>query len=123
MKTRSMKIDSTNKLAVLAALAALFASCSEADDPKTPEGRGHYLYRMFCLACHNADPTQPGSQGPDIAGSPLELVRAKVLRNEYPPGYTPKRTTKNMAAPMALTDAQIEDLVAYLADAAKPKDG
>ena len=112
-----------NKLIILAALAALLSSCSEAEDPKTPEGRGRDLYRMFCLTCHDPDPTQAGAQGPDIAGSSLELLRAKVLRNEYPAGYTPKRATKTMAAPMALTDAQIEDLAAYLADAAKPKDG
>ena len=111
-----------NKLILLAALAALLSSCSEPEEPKTPEGRGRYLYRMFCLTCHS-DPTQADVGGPDIAGSSLELLRAKVLRNEYPAGYTPKRATKLMAAPMALTDAQIVDLAAYLADAAKPKDG
>ena len=51
--------------------------------------RGRQIYQNVCIACHNADPTQPGSLGPPLAGASLELIEAKVLRGEYPPGYTP----------------------------------
>lgn len=106
-------------LFVVVALGAWLVtpSCSEPEEPKTPAERGRRVYAMFCLACHHADPGKPGIQGPEVAGSSLELLRSKILRNEYPPGYTPKRTTKNMAAPMPLTDAQIEELHAFLNEA------
>ena len=34
---------------------------------------------------------EDGSVGPAVAGASRELIEAKVLRGEYPPGYTPKR--------------------------------
>jgi mono/diheme cytochrome c family protein len=57
---------------------------------------GEAIYKSTCTACHNPNPKLPGAIGPDNYGSSLELVRLKVLKGEYPPGYKPKRTTKEM---------------------------
>lgn len=82
-------------------------------DPAALVARGKQVYNSNCIACHNTNPSQPGALGPDLAGSSLALVEAKVLRNEYPAGYTPKRTTKAMI-PLAHLQNDIPALVAYL---------
>jgi mono/diheme cytochrome c family protein len=79
--------------------------------------RGRVVYSSACIACHAPDPTQVGGLGPPIAGSSLELLRAKVLYNEYPPGYTPKRETRNMV-PLPHLESDLPALAAYLEDAA-----
>ena len=71
-----------------------------------------------CMVCHNRDPNLAGSKGPAIAGSSRELVADRILYLKYPPGYKPKRTTHNMRAQPQLKN-KIDDLVAFLADAAK----
>ena len=78
------------------------------------QGRGAFMSN--CIACHNMNPTQPGSIGPAVAGSSLELLEGKVIRNEYPPGYTPKRDTQAMV-PLPHVEAQIPAIHAYLAQA------
>jgi hypothetical protein len=70
------------------------------------------------MACHNRDPNLAGTKGPPIAGSSRELVEDRILYLKYPPGYKPKRTTHNMRAQPQLKN-KIDDLVAFLADAAK----
>jgi mono/diheme cytochrome c family protein len=100
---------------VLAALSALLACRSGAD--LDPVERGRRAYLANCTACHHPDPTQDGGVGPAVAGSPAEVVRARVLRGAYPPGYTPKRSSALMPAQPHLAP-EIEDLVAYL-DAAR----
>ena len=60
--------------------------------------RGRMIYSTQCTACHNMDPKMDGSLGPAIAGSSLELVEARVMRAQYPDGYTPKRASKTMSA-------------------------
>ena len=57
---------------------------------------GKAIYNTDCIACHNVNPKLPGAIGPDNYGSSLELVRLKILKGEYPPGYKPKRSTKEM---------------------------
>lgn len=52
--------------------------------------------------------------GPAIAGSSQELIEARIMRAEYPPGYEPKRDTGLMPAQPFLRP-QIESLAAYLA--------
>lgn len=79
--------------------------------------RGSVIYHSTCIACHAADPNQAGGLGPPIAGSPLELLRAKVLRNAYPPGYTPKRDTSNMV-PLPYLEEDLPAIAAYLDEAA-----
>jgi mono/diheme cytochrome c family protein len=105
---------------LLLALAPLFA-CSAQEEGGAQAAlakRGAQVYQSNCTACHALDPTQAGPVGPPIAGSPLELLRAKVLRNEYPPGYTPKRDTKAMI-PLAHLEPELPAIAAFLAAAAQ----
>lgn len=87
--------------------------CSNAEPPTAVE-RGRRVYLANCIVCHNPDPAKPGAAGPEIAGSSRALIEARVLHAAYPPGYTPKRTTKAMVA-LPYLAAQIDDLAAYLA--------
>jgi len=104
--------------AVLLAVADLsFSACSKSG-PLTPAERGRQVYLVNCIQCHNPDPTKPGSQGPDIAGSSRELLGDRVLHLTYPPGYKPKRATHAMIA-MPQLAPKIDDLAAYLAEAGK----
>ena len=80
-------------------------------DPAAQRGRDVYLAN--CTACHNADPSLPGPVGPEIKGSPRELIEARVMRAAYPPGYVPKRATTLMQPLPQLQDG-IDDLAAYL---------
>ena len=73
--------------------------------PLSPEAEhGRQVYQSNCTACHNPDPTQPGSLGPELKGSSRELLEARILRAEYPPGYVPKRETQIMQALPTLKD-------------------
>ena len=102
--------------AAAGALAALLAvGCGESNkDGATGVQRGRRVYVANCTVCHNTDPALPGSIGPAVAGSPRALIEARVLRAEYPPGYTPKRSTHAMVALPQLAGS-IDDLAAYLA--------
>jgi len=77
--------------------------------------RGRAVYSANCTACHNPDPSLPGSLGPEVSGSSLELLEARLLHNSYPDGYTPKRDSRVMMALPYLKD-DIAPLAAYLAD-------
>jgi mono/diheme cytochrome c family protein len=95
-------------------------ACSEAgggdEDPLVARGRTVYL--SVCTACHDADPARDGSLGPANAGASQELLEAKLLRGEYPPGYAPKRDSMVMPRFENLKD-DIPALAAFLA-AAQP---
>lgn len=105
--------------AVLASIWVLHvAACSE-PAPLSAAERGRRAYLANCAVCHNPDPAQPGSQGPPIAGASRALVDARVVRGEYPPGYTPQRPTHIMPA-QPLLAAKVDDLAAFLAAAATP---
>jgi len=108
--------------AQLAAAATLLATaaCSQggSEVPLSSEGqRGRSAYVSACTACHASDPTRDGSLGPAVAGSSRELLEAKVLRNEYPPGYTPKRDSSAMPA-YPHVEGDIGALHAYLSEVA-----
>ena len=94
----------------LLALAAL--ACTPSDDPIL---RGRQAYLANCTACHHTDPALDGTMGPAVAGASRELLEARLLRGEYPPGYTPRRETSFMQ-PLPYLRDQIDDLAAYLAD-------
>jgi len=103
---------------ILLALGVAACSQSEPGDAQAAlVKRGEQVYLSNCTACHARDPSEPGPVGPPIAGSSLELLQAKVLRNEYPPGYTPKRDTKGMIA-LPHLEPELPALAAYLAQAA-----
>ena len=99
-------------VAVSAVTVFAVAACKPADSVD-PVETGRRVYLANCIACHNADPAKDGNVGPAVAGSPADLVEARVMRAQYPPGYTPKRTTQLMPAQPFLSDA-VPSLAAYL---------
>ena len=107
----------------LAPLVVAAFACSEGEtsDPQAAlVKRGQQVYATNCTACHALEPTQAGPVGPAIAGATLALLEAKVLRNDYPPGYTPQRDTRAMI-PLAHLAPELPALAAYLSAAAKPQ--
>jgi mono/diheme cytochrome c family protein len=106
---------------VLLAVVAMIG-CSESGAPQLSEAaqRGKAVYLSVCIACHNVDPALDGSLGPANAGASRELLEARVVRGEYPPGYKPKRDSRAMPAFPQLAD-EIDDLTAYLAECCPTK--
>lgn len=95
-------------------LILLLSGCNKNSKPLTAlESRGKSSYMSNCIACHNPDPRLAGSVGPDIAGSSLELVTARVLHQKYPAGYKPKRTSGLMPA-LPFLEGDLPALHAYL---------
>lgn len=100
------------RVALSAVAAVLLAGCADGGgDPLAVRGRQVYLAQ--CIQCHNADPALDGPVGPAVTGSSGALLEAKILRGEYPPGYTPKRPTRVMPPQTALAP-DIPALAAYL---------
>ncbi len=89
---------------------------AEAPSPADLAKRGRQVYMANCIACHSQDPAIDGALGPAVAGSSRELVEARVLRAEYPEGYTPKRPSKVMIA-LPHLGGDIDALTAFLAEA------
>ncbi len=100
-------------LALVAALLACDNKGSATTGGSDLAARGKIVYQTNCIACHNTDPSKPGTLGPEIKGSPLELIEARVMRKEYPAGYTPKRQTQLMT-PLPQLKEDIPALHAYL---------
>ena len=93
---------------------AILACDGENADPQVAlAARGAVLYDTNCTACHARDPGQKGPVGPPIAGASLELLQHKVLRNEYPPGYTPQRDTRAMV-PLVHLEKDLPAIQAFL---------
>jgi mono/diheme cytochrome c family protein len=94
------------------ALAVAVGGCTESGLSPSAE-RGRQIYLAQCTACHNTDPSQPGTIGPAVKGSSRELLEAKVLQGTYPSGYTPQRPTKVMV-PMPQVEPELAALADYL---------
>lgn len=88
---------------------------SEDSATRTPQETGRVIYQTKCISCHNVDPKKSGSLGPDVAGSSLELLRAKIIHGTYPPGYTPKKDTMMMRKFPEL-EKDLDSLFAYLSN-------
>jgi mono/diheme cytochrome c family protein len=89
--------------------AAGAGTAPAAGDPQ----KGRQIWLGNCVACHATDPSKDGPLGPAVAGASRELVEARVVRGEYPPGYAPKRPSKVMPARPDLGPS-VPDLAAYL---------
>ena len=115
---RSVKFNYSIKILGASFLLSVFliTSCSKngSDRPLSAlESRGKASYMSNCIACHNQDPRLVGSVGPDIAGSSLELITARVIHQSYPPGYLPKRKSGLMPI-LPFLENDIPALHAYL---------
>jgi mono/diheme cytochrome c family protein len=97
---------------VAVALAVAVGGCTESGLSPSAE-RGRQIYLAQCTACHNTDPSQPGTIGPPVKGSSRDLLEAKILQGTYPSGYTPKRPTKVMV-PMPQVAPELAALADYL---------
>jgi len=106
------------RLALALAPLALAALACGSDEPASGVdpalARGKTVYENVCTACHHRDPRQDGALGPGVAGASRELIEAKVLRAEYPPGYIPKRPSAAMPKYEYLAP-NLADIAAYLA--------
>ena len=74
---------------------------------------GRARFNQHCTACHSPNPKLDGPVGPAVFGASLELLEARIVKAEYPAGYTPKRTTRQMVALPFLKD-DIPALHAYI---------
>jgi mono/diheme cytochrome c family protein len=102
---------------LLLASALLLVGCEKKAETPVAAGpnadRGKQAYMTHCIACHSADPSKDGTLGPAVKGSSKELITARVLKGEYPPGYKPKRDSKLMVA-LPHVEKSIDDLYEYL---------
>jgi mono/diheme cytochrome c family protein len=100
--------------AFVACALQIWTACGQKDTHQDPKVKlGQVVYFANCVTCHNGNPAFDGTLGPAIKGSSLELVQARVLRGEYPPGYSPKRPTKIMQK-LPLTAENVDNLHAFL---------
>ncbi len=89
------------------------SSSTGASEPSALVKRGRSVYQTQCIACHNSNPRKVGALGPDVYGSSRELLEARILRGEYPPGYKPKRETHVMGR-LPHLKSEIDAIHAYL---------
>lgn len=75
--------------------------------------RGRSVYMNVCVACHSANPGKDGAIGPNLAGATRELLEWRVVKGQYPPGYTPKQATGVMPAFPHLA-ADVDALYAFI---------
>lgn len=104
-------------LALVAALGvSLLTACPASEGGSEHAAlvkRGKVVFETNCTACHARDPRAEGPVGPANACASSELLDAKLMRNEYPSGYTPKRDTQAMA-PLPYLEKELPALAAYL---------
>jgi mono/diheme cytochrome c family protein len=95
-------------LAVLTAVVGLSAGCrcsssnptsapvSIPTEASTLSSRGKSVYAGNCISCHNPNPKLAGTVGPEVFGSSIALLEARLLKGTYPEGYKPKRPGAGM---------------------------
>lgn len=99
---------------ILISSLLLFSGCTKKTVTEmSPVQKGRQVYNTHCTACHNANPKLDGLVGPAVFGSSLELLERRIVNGDYPPGYTPKRPSKQMVA-LPFLKGEIPALHAYL---------
>jgi mono/diheme cytochrome c family protein len=101
------------KLVLGMAALSLLSACGKREDTRTAAQKGRTLYSLHCVACHNPNPAKDGPLGPAVQGSSLDLLIARVLQGDYPPGYAPKRPTRIMQK-LPMREEDVQALHAYL---------
>ena len=101
------------RVVVLAAASLAASACGKTAAGPPDAARGRAAYMSNCAACHGPDPSVDGAVGPAIAGASNAMLEARVLHAAYPPGVTPKRTTRTMVA-LPHVAAELPHLGAYL---------
>ena len=109
-----MRRDDSRTGTGLTAIVARSWACASEESGDPAVARGEKIYRNICVVCHNADPNQAGPLGPANAGASRELLEAKLLRGEYPAGYTPQRNTQQMPR-FEFLEPNLDDIAAFLA--------
>ena len=117
-----MRSKRVRPAAVLPFLTSVALACGDGGGGETGSGgaeaeeiaRGKHYYKNVCVACHNGDPNVDGTLGPALASTPLEVIEAKVMRREYPAGYTPKRESRSMPE-FPFLEPELPAIAAYLA--------
>jgi mono/diheme cytochrome c family protein len=97
----------------LLGLSVLIGCGEKGEGKKADVQRGRAVYMTTCINCHNPDPKKDGSVGPAVWGASWALLRARVVKGEYPPGYVPKRKTRLMT-PLPHLEKDILALHAFL---------
>ena len=101
------------KSAILIIMGGLFISCVPGALEEGDPAKGKKVYLRLCANCHGTNPAWGNFKAPALTGSSRELLEARILRAAYPPGYKPKKTTKNMPA-FPREEPNIDDLFAFL---------
>ena len=99
--------------AILIMMGGLFICFAPVALAKGDPAKGKEIYLRFCARCHGTNPAWGTFLAPALTGSSRDLLEASVLRASYPPGYKPKKPTKNMLAFPNL-EPNIDDLFAFL---------
>lgn len=102
--------------AILILVFTLFSFNSEAQRIPTDQidiQEGKRVYILNCVRCHNSNPNKPGTIGPDLVTTPLEVFRTKVPHGTYPLGYVTKRRTKIMPRFLHLTN-RVDQVYKYI---------
>lgn len=104
------------KFIFLITMALIFEGCSKSSQKISQNplfDKGKAVFISNCIACHNTDPTLPGSIGPDIANSSIELLTSRIMKQSYPEGYKPKRDSHLMPA-LPFLEKDLPALKVYL---------
>jgi mono/diheme cytochrome c family protein len=85
-------------------------------DARSPERLGYEVYRQHCSTCHAMNGAGPERMGPDLNQpmSPTEYLRDEILRQLIrDPSSVRKIPDSSMVGVPSLTDAELDQLLAY----------
>ena len=100
----SIRVIRKMKLIILMLIATTTLHAQRIPTDRTINEEGRRIYLGSCVRCHNINPSKPGTIGPELITTPLEVFKVKVPKGDYPPNYTPKRRTKVMPKFPSLAD-------------------